>query len=100
VMTVWFVSRHVGAVEWAQRRGIRVDRWVPHLEVSDVAAGDTVIGTLPINLAAEVCTRGAVYLNLSLELPPEARGRELTADELDAYGARLERYVIHREKMP
>ncbi len=90
----WFVSRHPGAVEWAERRGLRVERCVAHLDVSQVAAGDTVIGTLPINLAAEVCARGAQYLNLSLELPEEARGRELSADELERCGARLEAYTI------
>ena len=45
--------------------------------------GDTVIGTLPVNLAAEVCARSARYLHLSLEVPREVRGRDLTADEMN-----------------
>jgi CRISPR-associated protein Csx16 len=93
-MTTWFVTRHRGAVEWAQRCGIDVDRWVVHFEPSDIGAGDVVMGTLPVNLAAEVCARGARYLNLSLDLPPEARGRELTAVDLDRYGAKLEEFVV------
>ncbi|MDW8324914.1 MAG: CRISPR-associated protein Csx16, partial [Burkholderiales bacterium] len=56
-MTTWFVSRHPGAIKWAARKGIRVDRQVDHLDVDVVQAGDVVIGTLPVHLAAEVCAR-------------------------------------------
>ncbi len=94
--TVWFVSRHPGAVAWAERHGIAVDRQVAHLDVEAVQAGDVVIGTLPVHLAAEVCQRGARFLNLSLDIPPEARGRELSADELEAFGARLEEFHVER----
>ena len=93
-MTTWFVTRHPGAIEWAQRRGLPVDRLVEHLDPDHIAPGDTVIGILPVNLVARVCERGARYLNLSLELPAAARGRELSADELDAYGARIEGYEV------
>ena len=92
-MTTWFVSRHPGAFAWAQRRGLAVDRQLAHLAPEQIAPGDTVIGTLPVNLVARVCARGGRYLHLSLDLPAEARGRELTADELERYGARLEAYV-------
>ncbi|MCS6945117.1 MAG: CRISPR-associated protein Csx16 [Sutterellaceae bacterium] len=95
-MTVWFVTRHRGAADWAARRGVKVDRFVEHLDVSRVQPGDTVIGTLPVHLAAEVCRRGARYLHLSVDLPPPARGRELSAQELEAFGARLERFVVRR----
>jgi len=97
-MAVWFVSRHSGAVAWAERQGITVDHWVPHLAVEDVAPCDTVIGTLPVQLAAAVCARGARYLNLSLDLPFEWRGRELSAEELLAAAARLEEFEITKSE--
>jgi CRISPR-associated protein Csx16 len=93
-MTTLFVTRHPGAVEWAARHGLNVDRKVVHLEPGDIQPGDVVIGSLPVHLAAAVCARGGQYFNLSLNLPEEARGRELTADDLDRYGARLERFHV------
>lgn len=99
-MTVWFVSRHAGAADWACRRGLDIDRRVEHLDVDDVRPGDIVIGTLPVHLAAEVCARGARFLNFSVDLPPALRGRELSADELEACGARLEEYIVQRVAPP
>lgn len=93
-MTTWFVTRHPGAIEWAQRRDLPVDRFVDHFNPDHIAPGDTVIGILPVNLVARVCERGARYFNLSLDLPAVARGRELSADELAAYGARIEGYEV------
>lgn len=94
-MTTWFISRHPGTLEWAARQGLEVDRQAAHLDPALIQPGDVVIGTLPVNLAAEVCARGARFYNLSLDLPPEARGRELSADELERYGARIEGYFVH-----
>jgi CRISPR-associated protein Csx16 len=93
-MTTWFVTRHPGAIAWAARQGIAVDRQVAHLDPADIQPGDTVIGTLPVNLAAQVCARGARFFNLSLDVPAEARGRELSADDLERFGARLEAYDV------
>lgn len=91
-MTIWFVSRHAGAIEWAQRQGLCVDRQVPHLDVQQVVEGDTVIGTLPVHLIAQINARGARYLHLRLDIPASMRGRELSADDLVTLGARLEHY--------
>lgn len=93
-MTTFFVSRHAGAVGWTTRRGLIVDRFVTHLDINEVGQGDAVIGTLPVNLAAAVCARGARYFNLSVDVPPAARGCELSAEELERYGARLEAYSV------
>jgi CRISPR-associated protein Csx16 len=97
-MSVWFVSRHPGAVEWAKAQGISVDHWVPHLSVEDVNSRDEVIGTIPVNMAGEVCAKGARYFNLSLKLPQAWRGKELGVDELTRAGARLEEYIVQSTK--
>lgn len=93
----WFVSRHPGALEWAVRRGLRADACVAHLEAEKVSPGDTVIGTLPVHLAAEVCARGGRYLNLSLDLPEQWRGQELSADEMEACGAQIVQYAVEEK---
>ena len=85
----WFVSRHAGAIEWARLQNLRIDRWVTHLDLGQIEQADTVIGTLPVNMAAEVCDRGALYLHLAVNVPAEWRGRELSTEELDTLGARI-----------
>ena len=91
-MTTYFISRHPGAVEWAESEGFHVDERLAHFDVSIVQQGDRVLGTLPINLVAEVNTRGGEYLHLTLELPSDRRGKELTAQDMREFGARLEPY--------
>jgi CRISPR-associated protein Csx16 len=93
---IWFVSRHPGALDWARQNGIAFDRLVAHLDTQKVSAGDKVIGSLPVNLAAEVCARGAEYWNLSLRVAERDRGRELSAEELQGYNAIVERYDIRK----
>jgi CRISPR-associated protein Csx16 len=95
-MTTYFITRHPGAREWAQSRGIEVDFLIDHLDVAQIMTGDVVIGTLPVNLAAEVCARGERYLHLSLDLPPEMRGKELSCEDMERLGARLEKYRVER----
>jgi CRISPR-associated protein Csx16 len=93
-MTTWFISRHPGALQWAQQQGLQVDRYVAHLDAHLIEPEDTVIGSLPVNLAADVCSRGARYLHLSLELPAHFRGQELTAEQLNALGAKIQAFHI------
>lgn len=93
-MTTWFVSRHPGALAWGAQQGLHFDRHVTHLDPNAVQTGDTVIGSLPVHLAAAVCAQGARYLNLSLDLPAHWRGRELNAQELEQCHARLEPFHV------
>ncbi len=93
-MTTWFVSRHLGALQWMREHGPQFDQHVPHLQPEQVVAGDVVIGTLPVHLAAQVCDRGAEYWHLSLELPQPLRGVELSSQELQHLGASLKHYTV------
>ncbi|MCB1715158.1 MAG: CRISPR-associated protein Csx16 [Candidatus Competibacteraceae bacterium] len=97
-MTTYFITRHSGACAWAAQQGIEIDQVIDHFEVESVQPGDIVLGTLPVHLAAQVCARGGQYLHLSVEIPPQRRGAELSAAELDAFGARLEAYQVTRLK--
>jgi CRISPR-associated protein Csx16 len=93
-MTTWFVSRHPGAIEWLKNQKIPVDEFVSHLDVKIIKNGDVVIGSLPVNLAAVVCSKGARYFNLSIELTAELRGKELSAAELVNCNAKLEEILV------
>lgn len=95
-MTTYFISRHPGARDWAASQGIAVDRMVSHLDPLTIQPGDLVLGTLPVNLAAQVCARGGRYLHLSLDLPAQMRGQELSAGDMSRLGARLEEYLIRQ----
>jgi CRISPR-associated protein Csx16 len=96
-MTTWFVSRHQGALEWVQRQSIGIDCHVAHLDMAQIVPGDTVIGTLPVQFAYAVCMRGASYLHLSLDIPAEWRGCELSAGDLVAAGAKLEQFIVRKK---
>jgi CRISPR-associated protein Csx16 len=96
-MTTYFVTRHAGALEWAARQGIKAQT-VTHLDTHNVKPGDTVIGTLPVNLIAEINAKGASYLHLVINVPEKDRGRNLTADEMENFGAVLEGYRAERVK--
>ncbi|UJP06367.1 MAG: CRISPR-associated protein Csx16 [Nitrosomonas sp.] len=93
-MTTYFISRHPGAITWAEQQGIKVDQRITHLDINLIESGDIVIGSLPVNLAAQVCGKGATYIHLSLTLPEHWRGLELSAAQMVECGARLERYEI------
>ena len=93
-MTTYFVSRHPGALTWAAGQHVRVDCVVAHLDPDTIQPGDTVIGTLPVNLAAQVCLAGARYVHLALDVPAHLRGCELSAHQLSQLGARLQAFDV------
>ena len=96
-MSVWFVSRHPGAIAWARHQDLSVNHWVTHLDVTQVAPGDHVIGTLPMTAAADVCSRGARFFSLELHLAENQRGRELTEEELRHLNCTTQEFVVLRQ---
>lgn len=93
-MSNFFVTRHHGAIEWAAQLGIQA-QLVTHFDPAVIQAGDLVIGSLPVNLVAKINEAGGRYLHLTLDLPAEARGKELTAADMVSYGARLEGFYVN-----
>lgn len=90
-MTTWIVSRHPGAVAWLQNRyELGTSTLVEHLDADAIKAEDRVVGTLPVQLIAAVCQRGAHYYHLQIPMARNNRGRELSAADLDALGATLQ----------
>lgn len=56
--------------------------------------GDKVLGSLPVNLVAELNEKGARYFHLTLPLSPELRGQEISAQLMRELGAKLEEYFV------
>lgn len=80
------VSAHDGAVEWLERQGIACP--VFDNVTADQIRGKRVIGNLPIPLAAEAAEIVAINI--------DTRGEELTADQMEAMGAKLIVYRVEK----
>jgi len=93
-MTTYFIARHPGAKVWAEQEGFHIDVLAEHFDTAVVRPGDRVLGILPVNLAAEVCARGGRYFHLSMEVPQESRGRDLSAEDMRRFGAALKEFHI------
>jgi CRISPR-associated protein Csx16 len=91
----YFVTRHRGAVSWAAQSGTKARKIeMENFDAAVLHAGDVVMGTLPVHIAAQVNARGAHYWHLTMDIPVEFRGQELTADQMRAFGARLEEFRV------
>ena len=96
-MTTYFITRHPGAIEWAKQNLLHYDVHAAHLlDLSLLQSGDTVVGTLPINLVNQLNQSGVGYIHLSLEIPPSLRGVELTAEQLRSCNASLEKFEVNK----
>lgn len=94
-MTTYFVTRHQGAIDWAKASNVQFDVHLTHLGDDIVLkSGDTVIGTLPINIVYDINQLGVRYLHLSLDMPAHWRGLELNAEQLLACNASLQEFVV------
>ena len=91
-MTIYFITRHAGAVEWAKQQGLAVDQMLSHLDIQSLRSGDTVIGTLPVHMVAELTELGVKYLHLTMDLPEHLRGKELSAADMQEAGVFLQAY--------
>ena len=95
-MTTFFISRHPGAVEWAGKQQLSVDQQIPHLDEKILRPGDLVIGCLPIHMVESINRKGVRYGHLSLDIPAQWRGKELTLEQMYSCNPRLEWYEVRK----
>ena len=81
------VTRHPAVVEWLSSRGI-TGRVVSHASIADVM-GKEVYGVLPLRLAAAA----KIVHTIDMDVPADMRGKELTIEDMDRYGARINSYI-------
>ncbi len=99
----YIVTRHQRALEWAKQEKVippgEEVKTIDHLTeemMEGISYHDTVIGAVPVAVDSieRICDKGAYYYHLVMDVPPEARGKELGAEEMRAYHARIERYLV------
>ena len=87
-MTTYLITRHPAAEKWVKKRLSDEVLVVPHAD-EEFWAGltnkDSVVGTLPIHLAAKavLITRHAFGF-ITMSVPPELRGKELTVEQMES----------------
>lgn len=80
-----------------KKNGVDFDVHLTHLnDDMPLKAGDVIIGTLPINIIAQINAMGVRYIHLSLTIPPHLRGVELNVDELNECQATLEEFLVKK----
>lgn len=84
------VTRHAGAVEWLKRKGI-VGEVLEHVDSARQVAGFHVFGNIPLHFAGEASRLTLIQMP---ERSKENRGKELSADEMEACGAYLQTFVV------
>ena len=90
-MDTVIVTRHAGLVEWLKRRGIEGEV-VAHADESAVK-GKRVYGVLPYRLAA----LADEFVEVSMNVPAELRGKELTADDIDGLNPQMTAWRVFGE---
>lgn len=96
-MTTYFITRHQGALDWAKNNNVHFDVHLEHLlSLDELKSGDVIIGTLPINIVSQINDIGVDYVHLSLDIPPQLRGVELSAKDLEQCKASLQRFYVKK----
>jgi len=93
---VWetiIVTRHKGAVRWLREKYswlIKGAKVVTHINPDTIPSKTNVIGILPITIVKRLLDKGCTVTIIQLpNIPEEFRGKELTPEEMERYGARL-----------
>lgn len=79
------MSRHKGTIDYFREKlgDIDVKEHVNSLE--ELIDYDVIIGNLPITAIALLKEMGKRFILISLEVPRELRGKELSKEELEKY---------------
>lgn len=97
-MKVLIVTRHQATVEWIKSTLLPTDEVsvVAHYAPGAEDSFDYVVSILPMNLVADMYVRNPQirYYQVSMEVPEEFRGKELSIEQMEAFGARLVQYYV------
>jgi len=89
------VTRHQALTQFlCEDLGYEPDLPVLTHATAEAVRGKHVVGVLPLHLAAEAQSLTTV----DLDLPPEARGKELSLEELRQYFVGENTYIVQRKQ--
>lgn len=94
---IYFICRHQGTIEWIKKqKNIKIDVFLEHLDLreTEIRAEDTVIGILPIDIAAQVCAKGAKFYALKIHQELSERGQIFSADKVEKMNVSLRRFQV------
>ena len=85
------ITRHKALVEYLKELNL-IDETTEVLShaTEDLVKGKTVIGVLPIHLAALTSS----YINIPINTPPELRGEELTLEQVREFAQDPVEYIV------
>ena len=101
---IWIVTRHTGAYQWVKEEtelGQNTFENFTKVKTFDptvIQDGDTVVGILPMHLACSVCSAGGRYFAITMDVPKNKRGSDLTVGQMKKFGAKLIEYRVHYGK--
>lgn len=86
------ITRHKALIEYLREIGLVDNRTQISTHCNDVEEirGRTVIGPLPLHLAAEA----ASIVNIPLQIPQEMRGKELTLEQVREFAGEPQEYTV------
>jgi len=90
------VSRHPATIEFLKEK-LPNAKVIEHLNgPDDISFGALVFGNLPLHMVEQLLQKGCRFIMVSLNIPRELRGKELSREELEKY---IELYEIRRLKL-
>lgn len=90
-MNPLIITRHQGLVDWLKKHYNITGTIIPHVTNPNLLTGRIVIGILPLHLAAKAQEIWTIDMP---NLPAEKRGQEVTAEEMEQFGATLSKYKV------
>jgi len=96
-MHVIIVSRHAATVNLIKKHFPEAEV-VSHMTEDSIPENALIIGNLPLPMVEKVLKKGNRFVMVSLNIPPELRGKELNEEELKRFAEFVEVKKLELEK--
>ena len=97
-MKILVVTRHTATCNWLKTRLAEHDlHFTAHFTAEMTEGFEVVVGILPINLVADLNARGIRFFMVTMEVPAELRGKELTEEQMVECNVKLEQFCVLRD---